>query len=1373
MKHILKRILAISLVVVYGLINVQSIFADSTRSYVSKQINGSPIITGNWQTESGEMATEEAIALSVYMSNYAIPMYDNFESAFTKADWGSQGAGLKYITFNDSDVVKQNMQAIYDKVISLQTSPDQVMEIKKRSSKDDTDSGDSATLGDFIDLKENEFYVEVDGSTIVIADFKNKEKYDRTLFVCGFLKAGETSSIKNKVNENIKNMKNNYIGLDRCGNVVVLDDEDMPNLILYPACLNPQLFNNYTVNFINDYMLTRTITDDADGWNNFSVGKLNIRDKSEEKLSKWLPSTDFGIVLNHNVVGAGFWDAEGEVGKMFDNITDDKEWEKQKRGDTTVVNEICDYHGESLGNLINQKNKPTDKNFGLNASMISAMKDAGVRQANGYVNSKNLYANYLLLAFRDEGKQGWNQALFKGIVEQIKNAVSMDKMSQEEKTEVITNNIYSYVTDSKALSKKLINVTDNWFLDRYEDAVNYDETRLNSSKPIFSVPTMGKNIITRALIGFLVNNLFYVILLVLGLTIAVGLFSGGKFTNYLFKGLTLSVLIVLMPIIFNRVIGAYEDIINSAFQRDANYYAINEDIKWERLMGSHADIKDEDTKAYIQMYNNLIYDTNSYIKYDQDKSPVVTNNATEEMMNILQSTVTGQMFLGGILRQYQSNSSLKDRTASVVIDLYKKWFNVVALWDDTVADGEVGLVEASLIKSDSAFANISRKKTTGDKLKNKFLSDSERKLNWANYESVRGDEEYKSYVNRSDLGGLEHDTTYRTVVKVLDENGKEKQEYDPLFSGITRTFDIHKSFYLLDGLNLGSQNKYENDLKSTVSSNEEEAIKKIYNKIIVDNSPASTLKIYNETDENKKINRNYGYMYLTENVSPYFYAVYYDLFGDKSVNDIGHAIMGGLVFDDSNSNSIGILTDTKGNVLRNSVFVHKNKIRDFADLEELFTNVIPYCWRVMTISDKAFGDEKITEDEYPLYKGNPKRWLFDCNWIPKVINTLNRSYGQIKVFSEIQGEATNKGELLIQEFYKNLYPQMEQLVNYINMPDMTKDVLIRQMALITTIEFNKEFSSWLNELEPRSIDIGGSSLDTVFSGMLINCSMSVSQQHSAGYNLQANGYGVVFMIITAFLMGTVIPFIREVLVGLLFMLCYVNLLIKPMAGNRDVEMTSTMTMVVSAILGLIKALATMSIPIFLLLWFARPDVKGIINLNAYNDPNGGFVYTAEILLLIVSCIVSIFLGIGSCAGHLGFYRFANGKIGFSLGQMSSMNSASTLAGLGAIGTGIGLGAGALASTGIGKRISKSRIGKAGQKVMEGAGNVVAKVTGFKNNTVETISGVKQKVSETGRKVYSKYNESQFSRQNRYKIYNEETEKRMVEAMKEKTKGTEK
>ena len=1373
--NIYKRISAILLVVVYMMINIQPCFSATSQAYATKLINGSPILTGNWQNDEGQMSVNEAMALSVYMSNYAIPMYDNFESAFTKGglDWGSKGEGLKYITFNDSDVVKENMQKIYDKVISVQTSMDLTETLLRR--KNDDDTLEPATVEDLIKMRDYKYYITIDGSDALVLDMKDKKKYDRTLFACGFLPSVKEKSINDEVDKNIDNMKKNAVGLDRCGNIVVLGDEDKPNLILFPACLNPNLYNNYTINFVNNYMLTRIVTKDVDGFANFDMGNINIRDKTtEDKSTSWKTNTEFGIVLNHNVEGFWLFGQEGNLGVVMDKA--DADWDKQERGATQVINELFDYRGESLGNCIDHKNTIDQKNWGMSAPIQSAMKDAGVRvSGKGYIYAKTIYANYLLIAFRDDGKNGWNEKFFFDLPSQIQNAVTMEKLTQEDKVEAITDNVYSIVTDSKKASNFVINIFGDLLVGLYENLVNYEETRNNGNVQIFNVPKMGKNVVTGWFINILVNNLQWVIIIVMGLSLFMGMMnsdSGVKITDFLLKGFILSALIIIMPIIFNNVTRGYEDIINTLFQRDSNFYALNEDIKWESLMGSHANITDKETKEYLTMYNNLLYDTNSYIKYDQDKSPVVVDNATEEMMDILSSTVTGQMFLGSILRQYQSKSGNKDRTAGIIIDLYKKWFNVVALWDDTIAKDEVGLVEASLRLSDSAYANVSRSKTNGENLKSKFLSDSEKKLNWADYSSVRGDEEYKSYANRELGADLSRDTEYKAVVKTLDENGKAKQEWEVLYNGIERTFDVHKNFYLLDGLNLNNANKFENNLESSVSNNDIEAIKKVYNKLTIKNdNNASVLSVYNELDESKKINRNYGYMYLTENVSPYFYAVYYDIFGDKTVHDIGHLLMGGVVYDDS-GNSIKMLTDGKGIALRDSVLVYHNKIRDFADLEELFTNVIPYCWRVMTISDKAFGDEKITEEEFAMYKGNPKRWLFDCNWIPKVMNTLNRSYGDIKVFSEVQGQANNKGEVLIQEFYKNLYPQMEQLINYVNMTGMTKDVLIRQMALITTIEFNKEFSSWLNELEPRKIDIGGASIDTVFTGMIANCGLYTSQQHSAGRNLANNGYGQIFLIIVAFLMAFLIPIVRVLLIGALFLVFYFNVIIIPVA-NKGVSVQSTMVMVVSCIIGLLKALILMSFPTIVLLFFARVDSNGVLSLDAYTQ--SAFVvdigYMIKMFALILASIFSLTFGLASTLRHLGFKKDPFSVTGFSwdLGRMASMDSSGTLAGLGIMGGGM------LALGGkLGGAIGKSPLGNVGRAVSDKVGGVVEKVgSKIKTNSViggdRIVTDNKTGQQEIKHSVFGGKGgfRDQMKRENRNMVYDENYAKRLEEKTKEK------
>ena len=80
-----------------------------------------------------------------------------------------------------------------------------------------------------------------------------------------------------------------------------------------------------------------------------------------------------------------------------------------------------------------------------------------------------------------------------------------------------------------------------------------------------------------------------------------------------------------------------------------------------------------------------------------------------------------------------------------------------------------------------------------------------------------------------------------------------------------------------------------------------------------------------------------------------------------------------------------------------------------------------------------------------------------------------------------------------------------------------------------------------------------------------------------------------------------------------------------------------------------------------------------------------------------------------------------------------------------------------------------RIGKVGKEAIRGVGNVVAKASGVKENVKANVKETVQVVKDKGKSIYSRYNSSQFSRENRYKVYNEEAEKQLAKKMNDKAK----
>lgn len=201
-------------------------------------------------------------------------------------------------------------------------------------------------------------------------------------------------------------------------------------------------------------------------------------------------------------------------------------------------------------------------------------------------------------------------------------------------------------------------------------------------------------------------------------------------------------------------------------------------------------------------------------------------------------------------------------------------------------------------------------------------------------------------------------------------------------------------------------------------------------------------------------------------------------------------------------------------------FMHANGyIRDFLDMEELFTNVIPYMYdmyhiaegdtigedgqKYVTIGDgdsaikilALFQPDELMED-YALYKENKKSWFWRCNWAIKLVESKNfnretrvkgrnaegkattydlkgpaldpRSYPSERpmVFSEAQMHYQNLTEsdltlpeLKILKVNEAVEKKWTYLLNYANLNDISEEVFYRQMALDALLAFNQEFTT--------------------------------------------------------------------------------------------------------------------------------------------------------------------------------------------------------------------------------------------------------------------------------------------------------------------------
>jgi len=393
---------------------------------------------------------------------------------------------------------------------------------------------------------------------------------------------------------------------------------------------------------------------------------------------------------------------------------------------------------------------------------------------------------------------------------------------------------------------------------------------------------------------------------------------------------------------------------------------------------------------------------------------------------------------------------------------------------------------------------------------------------------------------------------------------------------------------------------------------------------------------------------DYGYLWATQNPLHYFYQVIRDTFRpDANVAVIAGELQG-----------IYKVSNLTGKEERHTFMHFKDtgKIRDFLDLEELFTNVIPYLYQVQILAggfdgkSGLLGDAKI--ENYLLYENNYKSWLFRSNWATKLMESslLTRSavvrdaqgkeyvienpvlpscYPQERpmVFSEAQMYAMglNKSDLNVVELkiikvLENVERRWTLLLNYVNLPGVVPDVIYKQMALDAVLEFNREFSTGgtLNpawNLYPTGIDLRSLSFDAIMKMLMLNNTKDFRYIYGDTMKRVIENSDIIsgiLLLTAAFICAFIIPFIRDVALGLIFYLGFWAILSNILSAGRT-KYKILLAFVINNILFLIMTI------IYFLVFAAMINITysdNVLNVNEVAISVGSPVWVFFIILII-------------------------------------------------------------------------------------------------------------------------------------------------------------
>ncbi|GHU92729.1 hypothetical protein FACS1894208_00450 [Clostridia bacterium] len=404
-------------------------------------------------------------------------------------------------------------------------------------------------------------------------------------------------------------------------------------------------------------------------------------------------------------------------------------------------------------------------------------------------------------------------------------------------------------------------------------------------------------------------------------------------------------------------------------------------------------------------------------------------------------------------------------------------------------------------------------------------------------------------------------------------------------------------------------------------------------------------------DERDTMSAEFGYIWSTETLYPYFYALVKDTMNAMGAFDYS---TGSLSTDPAKENSwdaenkrLGTMANALSGVIYDSRYYGKARSnfmyqtgltldqihaadsnvpssaeaggyvftgygRDVLDLESMFYNVIPYMYQMTLITggltgetdaDKGlFGADLLTKSDYQTFAGLPQSWLYRCNWVAKIVEapaynkkeTIGYWDGaahktadvymtyfpdaylgatdnkRSMVFSEaqmrMQGLAENDLttlELKLIQLNKDISKKWTALLNYVNTPGLTAEVLCREMAVEALTSFNsavtpKGLGAGAYSLYPTAVDLRSLSFDTLMKVILLNSTKNSNYFNTDAMEamiLEYDTFAGVLLLITTWVCVYGVTLIRAAFLCFLFVMGVYGIAKSVLSANNSKKST--------------------------------------------------------------------------------------------------------------------------------------------------------------------------------------------------------------------------
>ena len=765
------------------------------------------------------------------------------------------------------------------------------------------------------------------------------------------------------------------------------------------------------------------------------------------------------------------------------------------------------------------------------------------------------------------------------------------------------------------------------------------------------VDNYSENFMTKWLIDEYSKYLLVLIGFGLSLIIVYGVITKRKTIWFLVTTTTLVTILILTPAFGEITPYITNNSVQNMFNDKMSYWAISESVTNANIEKESAreieqlGSEDVDLSDLIRAVNIVHLDRALMVKNDISKK-INESAADYEKVQSLQSA---RWLLPIIIRQFTADDKSSDYVYVPLADVYDNLSNLYWLYKPS--DALTVQTQAARDMVDN-FNEGSVDNRTDVNTKTIFYEDYNETSNQANkskgmYNNIKISSDTMDYTNGpgweslsrlKDDSDVVHTGAYilkdvvipriNDVSSVTEEGEEEKDEGDSYIEGGYNTKELWDSYL--------EANKSNTELKESlyrVSSKMEQSAGK-----------------YNKSNPSSSMDESFGYLWYTESTFHYFYDVIKDTF-DSGIT-VG-TVAGELQ---------GIYTDNRETIMHYS---DTGKIRDFLDMQELFTNTIPYIYKVQMLTggnngkQGLLGDSKI--ESYALYEGMNKSWLFRSNWVTKMMTSeilskesrVTDAEGNVHyvsnpmdpstypdnrpmIFSEAQMHALgldeldlNIVELKILKVNEEVMNKWTLALNYVNIKGMTTDVLYKQMATDATTIFNREFSptNKINSkkaLYPNGIDLRSISFDSVMKMLMLNTTRDSSLIYGDTMRKvidDSDIFTALALLLSAFLSALITPFVRNVLLGILLFLGIFSL-ISNIMGDSRVKLKITTAYIINHVLFLLMTIIYFLAFAVIVNSSYRDDVLNVTNVS--------FNIGVPVWIFFIIIIVNVAYIWGSC-----------------------------------------------------------------------------------------------------------------------------------------------